>query len=65
MEYNYSDGDIFYGYKTIENNSGIILGYDVTGQEYFVFDAREHRWSWFKDLSRAKTYFKNYVKQMK
>lgn len=60
---NYSSDDIFYGYKTIEIKNNVILGYDTTGKEYYIFDGRESRWEWYKDLTSARKFFDFYTKQ--
>lgn len=44
-------------YTTIDEKNNIILGYDVTGKEYFVWDKTNSKWQWFKSLSQAKNYF--------
>lgn len=44
-------------YITIDEKNNIILGYDVIGKEYFVWDKLISRWQWFKSLSQARNYF--------
>lgn len=44
-------------YTTIDEKQNIILGYDVTGKEYFVWDKTNSKWQWFKSLSQAQNYF--------
>lgn len=48
-------------YTTIDEKSNIILGYDTTGKEYFVWDKTNSKWQWFKSLSQAQNYFNTII----
>lgn len=48
-------------YTTINEKRNIVLGYDQTGKEYFVWDKTNSKWQWFKSLSQAQNYFNTII----
>lgn len=44
-------------YKTIDELGNIILGFDIIGGEYFVWNKFEHQWYWFETLKSASETF--------
>ena len=44
-------------YATIDEKGNWIVGYDIVGKEYFVWNKLEHKWFWFKKLSEAQKLF--------
>lgn len=44
-------------YTTIDEKGDRVLGFDVVGKEYFIWNKLEHKWIWFKKLSEAQKLF--------
>lgn len=44
-------------YTTIDEKGDKVLGFDVVGKEYFIWNKLEHKWIWFKKLSEAQKLF--------